>query len=178
MSSATHGSSLGASPITQFDLMVFDAFSSDAIPLHLATREALTLYVAKLAPGASAFQIRTAYSELAPVLGTLAQDSGLVAVFGQDTDVGGHETAEGRVEAEWVLMARRLEDFGPLLTIAGGGGSKALATRAFGPTITPTSSRRSSCGGDEAGERRDAWQLTNGECQTRTFSIPGPDKVA
>jgi hypothetical protein len=39
-----------------------------------------------------------------------------VALFGQDTDVGGHETAEGRVEAEWVLMARRLEDFGSLST--------------------------------------------------------------
>ena len=43
--------SLSRTPDGTFDLLVLDAFSSDAIPVHLLTREALAIYLHKLAPG-------------------------------------------------------------------------------------------------------------------------------
>src|SRR5262249_22644801 len=57
---------MGHQPDGEFDLMVFDAFTSDAIPIHLLTREALTLYIRKLAPhGVLAFHISNRYLDLA-----------------------------------------------------------------------------------------------------------------
>ena len=62
-----------------YGLIVLDAFSSDAIPMHLLTREALRLYRDKLADGGLiAFHISNRYLDLAPVLGALARDAGLV----------------------------------------------------------------------------------------------------
>ena len=42
---------LAGEPDNQFDLLMIDAFSSDAIPIHLITREAVEMYFQKLAPG-------------------------------------------------------------------------------------------------------------------------------
>ena len=62
-----------------YGLIVLDAFSSDAIPMHLLTREALRLYRDKLADGGLiAFHISNRYLDLAPVLGALARDAGLI----------------------------------------------------------------------------------------------------
>lgn len=57
-----------------------DAFSSDSIPTHLLTREALALYLRKLAPGGSLlFHISSRTLDLHPVIGALAADAGLSA---------------------------------------------------------------------------------------------------
>jgi SAM-dependent methyltransferase len=62
---------LGHAP-GEFDLIILDAFSSDAIPIHLITREALALYGRKLAPGGMLFfHITNRHLDLAPVLGDL-----------------------------------------------------------------------------------------------------------
>ena len=54
--------SLARDGASRYDLIVLDAFSSDAIPVHLLTREALSLYVSRLAPGgALAFHISNAH---------------------------------------------------------------------------------------------------------------------
>jgi spermidine synthase len=42
---------IGAAPDGTYDALIIDAFSSDSIPMHLLTREALALYLRKLAPG-------------------------------------------------------------------------------------------------------------------------------
>jgi hypothetical protein len=58
----------------QFDLLVLDAFSSDAIPVHLLTREAMALYLRHLRPGGIvAFHITNRNLDLGPVLVGLAR---------------------------------------------------------------------------------------------------------
>ena len=68
---------------SRFDLLVVDAFSSDAIPIHLLTREAMALYTQRLAPGGVlAIHISNKYLDLRPVVARLAADQGLTARLG------------------------------------------------------------------------------------------------
>jgi len=63
----------------RFDFLIVDAFSSDAIPVHLLTREALALYLAKLAPGGViALHISNRNLDLAPIVADLVADAGVV----------------------------------------------------------------------------------------------------
>jgi len=94
-----------------FDLLVLDAFSSDAIPVHLVTHEALKLYTRKLALGGMlAFHISNRYLELEPVLANLATKLQLVALGCDDTSLTDAEFATGREQAHWVVMARNAQD--------------------------------------------------------------------
>ena len=89
---------------TQYDLLIVDAFSSDAIPVHLLTREALQLYLRRLkSDGTLAFHISNRNVNLKPVLGALANDSGLTALVRLDTD---DDPAAGHGKSEWLVMAR------------------------------------------------------------------------
>jgi hypothetical protein len=98
-----------------YDLMVLDAYSSDSTPVHLITREALALYHAKLAPGGVlAFHISNQYLDLKPVLGDLARDAGLTALFQDDLVLDPDEAARGKSASQWVIMARDRADFGAL----------------------------------------------------------------
>ena len=98
-------------PPRQFDLLVVDVFSSDAIPVHLLTREALRIYVERLAgQGLLAIHVSNRYLDLKPALGNLAEDAGVVAQACQDVDTG----AVGKWASDWVVMARRAEDLGKL----------------------------------------------------------------
>jgi hypothetical protein len=66
----------------QFDVLVIDAFSGDALPTHLLTLEAIKLYQSHLAKdGAIAFQITNRYLDLAPILSAAAQESNCNAVI-------------------------------------------------------------------------------------------------
>ncbi|HEX2210727.1 MAG TPA: fused MFS/spermidine synthase, partial [Longimicrobium sp.] len=72
--------SLARDTAATYDLILLDAFSSDAIPVHLVTREALQTYLARLAPrGIIAFHISNRYLDLEPVVAALAKDRGLAA---------------------------------------------------------------------------------------------------
>src|SRR5207244_8114742 len=72
----------------KYGIIVVDAFSSDAIPIHLITREALELYFRKLAAdGVLAVHISNRHLDLAPVLGNLAQELGLASLREYDSDV-------------------------------------------------------------------------------------------
>jgi hypothetical protein len=63
-----------------YDVLILDAFSSDSIPMHLLTREALALYLRKLAPdGLLLFHISSRTLNLLPVIGALAKDAGVPA---------------------------------------------------------------------------------------------------
>jgi hypothetical protein len=100
---------------TQFDLLVLDAFSSDAIPLHLITREALRLYLSKLAPGGLlVFHISNRCLDLESVLGNLAKEAGLVCHAHDEADPSPQEIAEGKNQSHWLVMAWRREDLGRL----------------------------------------------------------------
>lgn len=93
--------------VAQYDLLILDAYSSDAIPLHLITREALALYSERLAPGGLlAFHISNRYLDLEPVLARLAQDAGFEALMRSDLAVTPEEAAMGKWQSNWLLMAR------------------------------------------------------------------------
>jgi SAM-dependent methyltransferase len=65
-------------PPQSFDVLVLDAFSGDAIPVHLLTREAMEIYLRHLKPdGVLAIHISNMHFNLSPVIAGLAQASGL-----------------------------------------------------------------------------------------------------
>lgn len=98
----------------QFDLIVLDAYSSDSIPLHLATRESLALYLQKLAPdGLLAYHISNRYVNIRAVLANLALDAGLESLVQLD-NVTTEQADLGKTASEWVIMAREAEDFSEL----------------------------------------------------------------
>ena len=86
-----------------FDVLAVDAFSGDAIPVHLLTREAVALYLHHLTPnGVLAFHVSNNYLELAPVVQQLVAEVGFTAV-----EMRSHADTENLVlPAEWVLATR------------------------------------------------------------------------
>ncbi len=107
--------SLRNAPKNGYRLIVLDAFSGDSIPVHLLTREALRLYIDKLAPeGLVAFHISNLYLDLTPALEALARDSGLASLVRDDTAVSEAEMENGRMPSKWVVMARSTADMGGL----------------------------------------------------------------
>jgi len=63
-----------------FDLVIVDAFSSDSVPAHLITREALQLYRSRLNPGGLVFFHTTnRFADITSVAKTIAQDAGLAS---------------------------------------------------------------------------------------------------
>lgn len=106
---------LAEAPAGAYDVIVLDAFSSDAIPAHLITREALQLYLAKLAPGGVvAYHISNRYLNLRPVLAELARDARLAGLVGTDVGITAAERAKMKTGSVWVLLARRATDFAAL----------------------------------------------------------------
>jgi hypothetical protein len=104
-------------PDGSYDLLALDAFSGDSIPMHLMTREALALYLRKLAPGGIlAFHISSLYLQIAPTLGALAKDAGLVCLFGDDTNITQAQIDAGKFPSKWVVMARSRADLGEIGT--------------------------------------------------------------
>jgi hypothetical protein len=98
-------------PPAMFDLILVDAFSSDAIPVHLMTVEALNLYLSKLATGGLlAFHISNRYLELEPVLGSLAKELKLVARTRDDWSLDPSEAAAGKEQSQWVVLVRVEKD--------------------------------------------------------------------
>jgi hypothetical protein len=69
---------LHSAPNGSYDLLVLDAFSSDSIPVHLMTQQALDLYLSKLAPGGLiVFHISNRNLDLTEVVGNLAKSRDL-----------------------------------------------------------------------------------------------------
>ena len=99
----------------RFGLLVLDAFSSDAVPTHLLTREALALYQTRLRrDGGLAFHISNRFADLRPVLGALAADAGLLAVARFDAGEDADGADLGRFPSLWVVLSGR-EGPAPLL---------------------------------------------------------------
>jgi hypothetical protein len=107
--------SLRRQPPRHYGLIVLDAFSGDAVPTHLLTREALWEYLDRLAAGGVlAFHITNDYMDLRPVLAGQARDAGLVALVQDDGELSEEEVRLGKASSTWVVMARRREDLGAL----------------------------------------------------------------
>ena len=90
-------------PAQAFDVLVIDAFSSDSIPVHLITREALAAYMRQIGPqGIIAFHVTNRFLKLAPVVADLAREAGLTAVRVVDRPTGD----EPFNSTDWVLVSR------------------------------------------------------------------------
>jgi len=91
-------------PAGNYGLIVLDAFSSDAIPVHLVTQQALDLYLSKLADGGIlTFHISNRSLDLKPILADLAESRKLICIGFDDLKPG---SFEGKDPSQWVVMAR------------------------------------------------------------------------
>jgi SAM-dependent methyltransferase len=96
---------LAEQPPASSDLIVIDAFSSDSIPLHLVTKEAVAMYASRLRPGGLiAFHISNRHFNLAPPIATIARDLGLVAAVRHDLDVSPLEAGFGKRPSTWAVV--------------------------------------------------------------------------
>jgi spermidine synthase len=88
-----------------FDVLAVDAFSSDAIPVHLITREALAVYLKHVKPdGIVAFHVSNRFLDLVPVVARLAKENGAHALLVRDDP--DEETDPRRSRTDWVLVSR------------------------------------------------------------------------
>ena len=93
--------SMEAEPPENYDVIAVDAFSGDAIPVHLVTAEAIKLYQRHLAPGGIiAFHISNNYLSLGPVVQEQADHAGLHAVMVSTAD----DDDTGAFSSDWVLV--------------------------------------------------------------------------
>ncbi len=93
--------SMEEEPPENYDVIAVDAFSGDAIPVHLLTAEAIKLYQRHLAPGGIiAFHISNTYLSLAPVVQAQADHAGLHAVLVTTED----NDDTGAFSSDWVLV--------------------------------------------------------------------------
>jgi len=91
-------------PVGYYGLIVLDAFSSDAIPVHLVTQQALDLYLSKLAEGGIlVFHASSRSLDLKPILADLAASKQLECIGFDDL---GPSSIEGKDPSQWVVMAR------------------------------------------------------------------------
>lgn len=101
---------LRTQPPGRFRVLVADAFTSDAVPAHLLTREAVAEYLERVEPGGVvAMHITNRHLGLEPVLAAIAEDLGLHAIAWDDVPAP-DAVARGHFSSHWVVLARRDED--------------------------------------------------------------------
>jgi hypothetical protein len=106
---------LAKSPSGTFDLLILDAFSGDAIPVHLLTREAVAMYLTKLKPhGLLAVHISNRYLELQPLITALAADAACVCFARFDPMIDISLASQGGIASKWTIIAHTRDDLGTL----------------------------------------------------------------
>ena len=106
---------LNAAAPGQYDLIILDAFSSDAIPIHLMAREAFQLYLSRLnAGGVIAVHVSNRFLSLEPVIGAMAQGEGLYALANHDLRIPDEDAKIGRRATHWVVLAKDRNALAPL----------------------------------------------------------------
>jgi len=103
-----------------YDLVILDTFSSDAIPIHMVTREAVALYFRKLsARGVLMLHISNEYLDLAPVLASIASDLGLAAMVPGSRLSVAFDGRFAQLESNWMAIAREPADLARLASEEG-----------------------------------------------------------
>jgi len=101
---------LADTPDGRYDVIVVDAFTSDAIPVHLVTREAMALYLSKVAPnGLILMHVSNRHMELASVVAGIADANGLVTWVNDGT--GDEDDANYKFSSTVCAVARNDDDF-------------------------------------------------------------------
>jgi hypothetical protein len=96
-----------------YDMIIVDAFSSDAIPVHLLTKQAVEMYFDKLAPhGYLMIHISNRYLKLAPVVARIAESLHVSAVKQYDDATVGYY---GKTASDWIVLTKDEKDLKPLL---------------------------------------------------------------
>jgi hypothetical protein len=109
--------SLAARGESVFDLLVLDAFSSDAIPIHLLTREAFDLYLDRLSSkGLLLANVSNRFLDLEPVFAAHAQERGLIARIRRDLEVSPAAQHAGLTPSTWILVGRSLAHLASVAT--------------------------------------------------------------
>ena len=123
-------SSLDRQSKQNFDILVLDAFSSDAIPIHLLTKEAFAVYLRHMKPnGIIAVHVSNLHFDLPPVLLGIANEFGLSSRY-KDDQIRNSATWP----SQWVLLATSEKPFSnPMLSELGpiGGTKRILWTDDF-----------------------------------------------
>jgi hypothetical protein len=104
----------------KWGLMLIDAFSSDSIPAHLLTKQALELYFSRLSDdGLLALHISNRYLKLEPVVDQIVRSLGYSALkrsdHTEDTIYPDKIEVSGKLASSWVIVAKKKETFGGLL---------------------------------------------------------------
>ena len=90
----------------QFNLIILDAFSSDAIPIHIVTCEALSIYLRKLTPdGLILVHVTNGYFQLAPTIARTAATLGLASVFRSDRNLV-VDKGDQKWPSDWMAIGR------------------------------------------------------------------------
>ena len=98
---------LTTAPSDHYGMLIVDAFSGDAIPIHLLTREAVELYLSKItSDGMLLFHVSNRYMDLPPVLDKLSAKLRLTAFLWDDERIDPAEEAAGKQPSRWVFMTR------------------------------------------------------------------------
>lgn len=96
-----------------FDILIMDAFSSDAVPVHLLTREAFDIYVRHLnKDGAILVNISNRFLDLRPVVENAAKEFGFQALHINSDDGGGEEEGESAwwlYGSSWMILSKNTE---------------------------------------------------------------------
>jgi hypothetical protein len=96
---------LDLAPNNHFGVIYLDAFSSDVIPIHLLTVEAVRLYQRKLAPGGIlGFHLSSRHFELEPLVANLAQSVGLLCFESTRGELTNKGLEEGGLQSNWVVL--------------------------------------------------------------------------
>ncbi|MBF0408163.1 MAG: fused MFS/spermidine synthase [Candidatus Riflebacteria bacterium] len=108
-------SSLSREPESKFDMLIFDAFSSDSVPMHLLTEEAFRLYLKRLKKdGIMAFHISNRYISFESVLAATLKSAGFSSLIRVDSYVTEASTRQGKADSTWMVAAeneKTLENF-------------------------------------------------------------------
>jgi len=107
--------SLKRAPENYYGIVIMDAFSSDSIPVHLVTREAVQMYLTKLTDqGILIINISNRYFDMRPVMSSLAEDAGLVCYVRSDIVSEDDQNSSGKTTSTWIAMARSKECLSPI----------------------------------------------------------------
>jgi hypothetical protein len=103
--------------LPRYDLLILDAFSSDSIPTHLITKEAMQLYLTRLHEnGLIAMNVTNKFIDVRPVLLGLAEHFGLTMAIREDRLAGDHTDNDGRLSVTFVVMSPRADLVEPFLS--------------------------------------------------------------
>jgi hypothetical protein len=152
-------------PDRSFDLIILDAFCSDAIPVHLLTREAINLYFQKLTPnGVLAMHVSNVHLDLPPLVARLAADHDppLTVRYWHDVATDAQK-ADGKTDSQWLVLANSEADLGKIITNIYWERLKAVPGPSGGTTLR-TCCR---CG---SGKRRSSCQFSVLSCQKRLLT--------